>query len=70
MLDDPRVQRAFDWITTYQRFDDTVGNVDRHARVQRIPQPSAHELPPKRHGAGLDLKLNEPSDHVIRELGE
>jgi hypothetical protein len=25
MLDDPRVQRAVDWITTYQRFDDAEG---------------------------------------------
>ncbi len=25
MLDDPRVQRALDWITTYQRFDDAEG---------------------------------------------
>ena len=26
MLDDPRVQRAVDWITTYQRFDDAEGD--------------------------------------------
>ena len=26
MLDDPRVQRAIDWITTYQRFDDAEGD--------------------------------------------
>jgi hypothetical protein len=26
MLDDPRVQRALDWITTYQRFDDAEGD--------------------------------------------
>jgi len=25
MLDDPRVQRGIEWITTYQRFDDSVG---------------------------------------------
>ena len=25
-LDDPRVQRAVDWITTYQRFDDAEGD--------------------------------------------
>lgn len=36
MLDDPRVQRALDWITTYQRFDDAEGDApsgwpyDRH----------------------------------------
>jgi len=26
MLDDPRVQRAVDWITTFQRFDDAEGD--------------------------------------------
>ncbi len=26
MLDDPRVQRGLDWITTYQRFDDAEGD--------------------------------------------
>ena len=41
MLDDPRVQRAVDWITIYQRFDDAEGDAptgwpyDKDGQVQR-----------------------------------
>ena len=81
MLDDPRLQHAVDWITTWQRFDDaegeapTGGPYDRykmcwgthtcHMGVVKALKGLA-EIPPVRRSRAAERKLAAGTEYLLR----
>jgi hypothetical protein len=81
MLGDPRVQRAVDWITTYQRFDDAEGDAptgwpyDRleicwgrhtcHMGVVKALKALA-EVPPERRSPAARRTIAEGAEYLLR----
>jgi hypothetical protein len=81
MLDDPRVQRAIDWITTYQRFDDAEGDAPSgwpyepwemcwgrhtcHMGAVKALKALA-EIPPKHRSPEVRQTLADGTEYLLR----
>ena len=80
MLDDPRVRRAVDWITTYQRFDDAEGDAPggwpyhvemcwgRHTcHMGAVKALKAlAEIPPERRSPAVERTLADGVEFLLR----
>ena len=81
MLDDPRVQRAVDWITTYQRFDDAEGEAPTGWPYQPLEmcwgRHTCHmgavkalkalaEVPPERRSPAAQRTLSDGAEFLLR----
>ncbi len=81
MLDDPRVQRAVDWITTYQRFDDAEGEApagwpyDRYKMCWDLHTchmgavkalKALAEVPPERRTPAMRRTIAAGAEHLLR----
>lgn len=81
MLDDPRVQRAIDWLTTYARFDDGEGDAPtgwpydvwemcwgRHScHMGAVKTLKAlAQIPPERRSAEVRRTLDQGTEFVLR----
>jgi len=81
MLDDPRVQRALDWITTYQRFDDAEGEAPAGWPYDRYKmcwgRHTCHmgavkalkaltEIPPARRPPAVQCTIAAGAEYVLR----
>lgn len=81
MLDDPRVQRAVDWITTYQRFDDAEGDAPTGWPYDRLEmcwgRHTCHmgavkalkalaEVPPERRTPAVERTLADGAEFLLR----
>jgi len=80
-LEDPRVQRAIDWIITYQRFDDGVERAPKgwpydgrercwgrhtcHMGVVKALKALA-EIPPNRRSQGVKNTVEEGVEHILK----
>lgn len=81
MLDDPRVQRAVDWITTYQRFDDAEGEAPTGWPYDRLEmcwgRHTCHmgavkalkalaEVPPERRTPAVQSTITAGAEFMLR----
>jgi hypothetical protein len=80
MLDDPRVQRGLDWITTWQRFDDGEGDVpaDWPYHIEMCwGRHSCHmgavkalkalaEVPPERRTPAMQATIGAGAEYLLR----
>ncbi len=81
MLDDPRVQRALDWITTYQRFDDGDGEAPTGWPYDRLEmcwgRHTCHmgavkalkalaEVPPERRTPAAHATISAGAEFMLR----
>ena len=81
MLDDPRVQRAIDWITTYQRFDDAEGDAPTGWPYDRLEmcwgRHTCHmgavkalkalaEVPPERRTPAVEGTIAAGAEYLLR----
>ena len=81
MLDDPRVQRAVDWITTYQRFDDAEGDAPTGWPYDRLEmcwgRHTCHmgavkalkalaEIPPERRTPAVQRTIAAGAEFLLR----
>ena len=80
-LDDPRTQRAVDWITTYQRFDDAEGEAPSGWPYERFEicwgRHTCHmgavkalkalaEIPEERRSAAVERTLRDGVEYLLR----
>ncbi len=81
MLDDPRVRRAVDWITTYQRFDDAEGEAPtgwpydrfemcwgRHTCSMGVVKAlkALAEVPPSRRTPAIEATLSQGVEWLLK----
>ena len=78
MLDDPRVQRAVDWITTYQRFDDAEGDAPTGWPYDRLEMcwgrhtcsmgaiKALGEIPPERRTPAMHATISAGAEFFLR----
>ncbi len=81
MLDDPRVQRAVDWITTYQRFDDAEGDAPTGWPYDRLEMcwgrhtcsmgaakalKALAEIPPERRTPAVHATISAGAEFFLR----
>ena len=81
MLDDPRVQRAVDWITTYQRFDDAEGDAPTGWPYDRLEMcwgrhtcsmgaakalKALAEVPPERRTPAMHATISAGAEFFLR----
>ena len=81
LLDDPRVQRAVDWITTYQRFDDAEGEAPTGWPYEPLEmcwgRHTCHmgavkawkalaEIPPERRSSAVQRTLADGAEFLLR----
>lgn len=79
MLDDPRVQAAVDWITTYQRFDDGDGDPSgwpydhyemcwgRHTCSMGVVKAlkGLAEIPPERRSVAVEATIDSAAEFIL-----
>ena len=81
MLDDPRVQRAVDWITSYQRFDDAEGDAPTGWPYDRLEMcwgrhtcsmgavkalKALAEIPPERRTPAVHATISAGAEFFLR----
>jgi hypothetical protein len=81
MLDDPRVQRALDWITSYQRFDDAEGDTPTGWPYERLEMcwgrhtcsmgaakalKALAEVPPERRTPAMHATISAGAEFFLR----